>query len=372
MSNNTSRRSFLQRIVTTLVTTIACGILASSTPAQAQSGYVYTSTNSATGNAVLVFSRAANGELTPLSYHFTGGTGTGAGLGNQGAVLLSPDNRWLFTVNAGSNDISVFQVNAFGLRLIRRVSSGGPRPVSLTMYKNMLYVLNAGVPNNITGFFVDQNAVLTPIPNSTRSLSATDTSPAEVGFDPYGALLVVTERGTQNIDVYAVDANGVAQPGVVGKSVGVTPFGFGFDGQGRLFVTEAAGGADGASSVSSYFVSTYGILPISGSVPTNQTAACWLAVGRTGSLLWTGNAGNANSVSSFSIAKNGIITNNGVVSSGMMGTTDLAVDSTGRFLYVLENRVGAVRGFRTNANGTLTLLGSYGGFGAGFTGLAAR
>ena len=69
-------------------------------------GVVYTSTNSPFGNAVAVFDRAADGTLTERGTFATGGTGTGANVGSQGAVVLSEDGRELYVVNAGSNSIS--------------------------------------------------------------------------------------------------------------------------------------------------------------------------------------------------------------------------------------------------------------------------
>ena len=61
-------------------------------------GAVYTLTNSAVGNAVLAFSRAADGTLTPQGTYATGGLGSGAALGSQGAVILSDNGRQLFAV----------------------------------------------------------------------------------------------------------------------------------------------------------------------------------------------------------------------------------------------------------------------------------
>src|SRR5262249_1634378 len=107
-------------------------------------GAVYVATNAAAGNSVVVFSRSASGALTLAGSFATGGSGTGTGLGNQGGLILSRDGEWLFVVNAGSDDVSVFQVRPDGLKLTDKVASGGKMPVSVTFDRDVLYVLNAG------------------------------------------------------------------------------------------------------------------------------------------------------------------------------------------------------------------------------------
>src|SRR5690348_3142899 len=73
-------------------------------------GAVYALSNDAAGNAVLVYDRADDGTLTAAGSVATGGLGLGAGLGSQGALVFGKKNKYLFAVNAGSNDISVFAV----------------------------------------------------------------------------------------------------------------------------------------------------------------------------------------------------------------------------------------------------------------------
>lgn len=169
-------------------------------------GAVYTLTNSAAGNAVMVFNRAADGTLTAAGAVSTGGLGTGAGLGSQGALTLSADHKWLFAVNAGSDDLSVLAVSPVGLMLVDRVASGGTQPISVTAYKNFVYVLNAGGSGNITGFTLSKQGQLTPIANSTSNLSNNGVGaapdPAEISFGPAGDVLVVTEKATNLIDVF--------------------------------------------------------------------------------------------------------------------------------------------------------------------------
>src|SRR3982751_5846616 len=87
------------------------------TVAQDAPAAVYVLSNSPAGNSVLAFDRAADGTPTPAGAFATGGLGSGAGLGSQGALALSNDNHQLFAVTAGSNRISAFAVTQDGLTL---------------------------------------------------------------------------------------------------------------------------------------------------------------------------------------------------------------------------------------------------------------
>ena len=340
------------------------------------SGEVFTSTNSAFGNAVAMFHKATDGGLTPIGTYFTGGMGTGGGLGIAGAVTLSPDRRFLYSVDAASNDIAAFFIGTNRLYHLRNVNSGGKMPVSIATYGRLLYVLNIGGTDNITGFTINRNGSLTPLPGSTRSLSTVGTGAAQVEFSPDGEQLIVTERATNKIDVFPVGPDGVAGPALVTNSVGKTPFGFEFDSAGHLIVSEAFGGAPGAGAVSSYFVSDFGSLPITGSAQDGQAAPCWIAVSKKGTYAWTSNT-NSGTLSAYDLAPNGrlsLLEGGGLVADTGSDSkpTDMALDAKGRYLYVLESAPGAVAAFRVETDGTLTALGAFGSLGPGATGLVTR
>ncbi|HUF47306.1 MAG TPA: hypothetical protein VMM93_05775, partial [Vicinamibacterales bacterium] len=91
-------------------------------------GAVYTMTNATTGNEILVFNRRADDQLEAGSAVATGGLGTGAGLGNQGALAMSDQGRWLFAVNAASDSVSMFRIRNNGLELVDVEPSGGTQP----------------------------------------------------------------------------------------------------------------------------------------------------------------------------------------------------------------------------------------------------
>ncbi len=343
---------------------------------------VYTETNAAEGNAILVFRREHDGDLDLVSTVSTRGRGTGAGLGNQGALVLRSDARRLYAVNAGSNDISAFSVTPRGLVFIERVASGGARPISLTLHEDILYVLNAGDPNqgiaaNITGFRVNDDRRLEAIPNSTRALSTAAPGPAQVQFHPWGDTLVVTEKDTNRIDLFDVQ-DGVAGPAVVHPSSGQTPFGFAFDKRGHLIVSEAFGGAPNASALSSYEVmdAASPLEVISASVRTFQTAACWVVVTKDGKFAYTTNTGSG-TISGYRISRTGELTlldDDGVTASTGAGSTpiDMALSGDGRFAFSLNPGVGTIASFRVRADGSLVNVGAAPGIPASASGLVAR
>ncbi len=331
-------------------------------------GAVYALTNQASGNAVAIFDRGADGSLSWSSNVATGGTGAGSGLGSQGALALSDDGRWLFAVNAGSNDVSAFQVTASGLSLTSRVSSGGARPISLTVHGGVLYVLNAGGDGNISGFRVGTDGALSPIPGSTRALSGTNVGPAQVAFSPDGQQLVVTEKTTNRLDVYTVDGDGVASAATSTASAGGTPFGFSFGHRDELFVSEAAG------SASSYVIASDGSLTVaSGAVLTHQGAPCWAVVTQNGKFGYTANA-QGGSISGFAIANDGsisLIDADGRTAVVGGGNIDLALSGNSRYLYQLDGD-RSISGFRIEADGHLTAVGNVAGLPASTVGLVAR
>jgi 6-phosphogluconolactonase (cycloisomerase 2 family) len=344
-------------------------------------GAAYTMSNAADGNSVLAFDRDKIGRLTPLGEFPTEGLGTGTGLGNQGAVILDPANRWLFVVNPGSDDISVFEVHEDGLELIDRVPSNGEQPISLTFSHNLLYVLNAGGSvggsDSITGFHVGPEGELTPIADSTRPLSAASTAPAQIQFNSDGDVLVVTEKATDTLDTYTVDENGIPGDPIPQPSAGATPFGFAFGKRDQLFVSEAAGGATDQSSLSSYVLDQDGTLNlVSSSVATTETAACWVVVSNDGRVAYTTNAGSG-SVSAFRIDFDGevsLLDRNGKAGRTGRDSTpiDMALSNDGRNLYTLNAGNATISVFRVDRKGGLERLRTLRNLPVTANGLAAR
>ncbi len=368
---------FVQRFIKTAVVSVSVlAATAMAAPAGADAGAVYTLTNRAAGNAVAVFKRGADGTLTPQGEVATNGLGSGGGLGSQGALVLSKNGQWLYAVNAGSNEISVFAVKPEGLLLVNKAGSGGVRPISLTVHDDLLYVLNGGGGSgNITGFHLNEHGALRPIAGSTRPLSSNASGPAQIEFDRDGDVLVVTEKATNKITLYPVHDDVAGAP-LVRDSVGMTPFGFAFDKRDHLIVSEAFGGQPGRSALSSYDIEEHrlGLQTITASAGDNQTAACWVVVTRNGRYAYTTNTGSG-SISGYSVDPHGrlaLLNANGRTGVTGAGPTDMALSGNSKFLYAITPGTGEVAAFRVEADGSLTALARAHGIPASAVGLAAH
>lgn len=336
-------------------------------------GAVYILSNDASANAVLVFPRRADGSLGASVAVPTGGTGTGSGLGNQGAVAVSGNGRLLYAVNAGSDEISAFRVTGQGLAHLGNVASGGSQPISIAVHGDLLYVLNDGGIANVTGFRIGSDGRPAMIAGSTRPLSSDAPDAAQVGISPDGRHLVVTEKATNLIVGWEIAGDGTLFNRTLTPSASPTPFGFAFDNRGTLLVSEAVGGAPDAGVVSSYRVGGAGWFAVSPSAATTETAACWVAVTPNGRFAYTTNAGSA-SVSGYRVHQDGAISlldADGVTGITAAGPIDAEISRNGRYLYTLNSGADAVSAFRVGSDGSLTHLGDVAGLPDGANGLSS-
>lgn len=331
-------------------------------------GAVYTETNGAGGNAIEVFSRLADGSLTAAGSYATGGIGTGSGLGSQGALVLNSDNSRLFAINAGSNTVSSFAVTGSGLSEINTVPSNGSLPISVTTHGNLVYVLNAGGTGNISGFTIAADGSLVPLAGSWEPLTSATASAEQIGFNPSGTALVVAEKGSNTIDTYPVDVNGVAGSPIANGSNEAAPYGFGFDAAGHLVISDA-----GPGHVSSFTINADGSLTLISDVADYNAAPCWVALSKNSRYAYAANAHNG-VISGFGVGSDGSLTllnTDGVTASPGGTPLDLDFSGNGRFLYGINGGT-AINAYAVHSDGSLSTLAGVSGLPAGTTGIAVR
>ena len=332
-------------------------------------GAVFAMTNVTENNRVITYRRAANGALTKVDSISTRGSGIGTDLDTTGGLRLSSNHRFLYAVNAGSDDITVFAVSGTSLTFLQKVYAGD-MPNSLTLHRNLLYVLNGSVAGNgIRGFRIGADGRLTELPNSFRLLSSPIAVPGQVQFSPDGRLLVVTQKVSDQqvkpanaIDVFTVRSDGLASTVPLRNlSNGLRPFSLDFRSDGRLVVVESFNAAAGKSAASSYQLLSNGRLSvISGSVANKQTDVCWVMITKDGRYAYTANFGSG-TISSYGINSAGelrLIDGKAAFLGDLSQPVDLAQSANSRFLYLLLRGTGKVAAFRVKDNGSLVTLGT--------------
>jgi DNA-binding beta-propeller fold protein YncE len=331
--------------------------------AERGTGAVFAQTDSAGGNAIVVYDRAADGTLTQAGVYATGGAGgilSGSvvdHLASQDSLVYDRARGLLYAVNAGSNTVTVFSVD--GPRLIRRqvTGSGGTFPVSVAVHGDLVYVLNARDGGSVQGFVLaGGRLVRIPAWHRTLGLNPAQTpeflsTPGDIAFTPDGSELLVTTKTNQSvIDVYRIGPLGApsAEP-AVNADPGNAPFGISFDAGGHAVIAEA-----GPNALAAFTPHRDGTLALLGRLDTGQQATCWVI--RDGSTFFVSNAGSAD-VSRVSDDGSGTLLPLGTTPTDK-GTVDAATSPDGQYLYVQTGAAGIVDEYRVGPGGLLNRIGS--------------
>lgn len=320
--------------------------------------HFYIESNKKNTNTILVFTQQPNGQLVLNDEVASGGSGYGDGLGSQGALAISKENNLLFAVNASSNSISSFRINAAtgGVQLLFTVNSFGQLPVSITVNENKLYVLNA-LSSTICGFTFMQDGSIKKINGSEHNLSAAEAGGAQIKFSPDGYALYVTEKETNIIDQFILDGNGKVSSVNHISSKGVEPFGFDYSRSQRfLIVTNAANGASGAGSCTSYQFTNNGLKNVNGAVSNFETAPCWVATAKYGVFAFVSNTGT-NNLSTYYIDASGTLTLvNAVAAADGKAPVDIAVSTDNRYVYNIYSGSHTVAAYKRMPGGAIELV----------------
>ncbi|MEO6720933.1 MAG: beta-propeller fold lactonase family protein [Ferruginibacter sp.] len=333
--------------------------------------FLYTITNSNDSNEVIAYEIMANGGLKKASYTFSGGKGTGKGLGSQGALVLDKNHQWLYAVNAGSNSVSSFKVEAGGkLTLAHTESTDGAMPNSVAVSGDLLYVLNHG-SDNIHGLKIGSGGMLAHIPGSTQPLSSKMVDAPQISFSPDGSQVIVTEKATDVIGTFKVKNNGSVNSGKFTASVGPTPFGFDFSRGKFMVVSNAAGGAAGAGSATSYIIGPNGKpSAVNGFKKNYSSAPCWTAITKFGRYAFITNTAS-NTVSSYYVSNWGAIyLVDASAGDTDPGPLDIVVASNNYYVYVLNGKSRSISEFKRKPFGELEKIGTLNAIPPASTGLA--
>ncbi len=218
------------------------------------------------------------------------------------------------------------------------------------------------------------NDKLQAIPHSTRPLSAVNAGAAQISFINNGKVLVITEKATNKITTYTVNEWGIPGAMHTHTSAKPTPFGFAVGRHGNIFVSEAVGGAPGASVLTSYNISNNGAITLAdGPVGAGQSAACWVVITRNEKYAFTTNTASDN-LSTFNVntSTGSISVLHAIAATTAIGPIDAALNNNSKFLYVLNSGSNSIGVYAVADNGSLSSVQTLPGVPAGATGLAAK
>jgi 6-phosphogluconolactonase (cycloisomerase 2 family) len=349
---------------------------------QAHATAVYVATNATAGNAIVAYRAAKSGLLTSFATYPTGGAGVGPNkvpaltpgavdpLGSNASIRYVSGRGILLVVNAGSATISSFSIKSDDSLIAgNSVPSGGTFPTSIAALGRLVYVANVGdpakgTPATISGFDLAPNGHLTPIPNSTRTLSQPTTSQATTAvFSPGGQFLVVTDTTADRVTTFAVRGDGRLGDPISTPSAGAGPFAAIFH-RGTLLVQETQSGVPGATSLTSYRLLPDGhVVPLAASIPSGETAGCWITTRGDVPLIYVADTGSG-TISSYIQRFDGSLSLAVAAAAPVVPTSgpiDLGLSRDGEYLYQLYGALGKIGVYKTAPDGSLSYIGNAGG-----------
>jgi hypothetical protein len=356
-------------------------------------GAVYAMTNVLGFNEILVYHRAANGNLSLMQRVATGGGGGGLqltgvdSLGSAGGLRLDPDHDMLFAVNSESaaenngagayntdcsqGTITSFRVMADGsLVFADRVFSGGLYPDSLAAGANSVYVLNAGGPEpaaavchltpgtantpNVTGFKVDPLGHMIPLDSTqaidpgpaSASSGVSCTTAAATGFSGLTGAPAADFHCGLNPPAFPRSPGQVLLPSA--RQLVVT-----VKGTNSIYVFPLVGGIIGSPTVSQ---AAGPALPTYSGLAARS--ATQLLVVETFGTATAIPAGAKGALSTFGIGSTGNLTPKSLdIADGGTGPLSVVVEPHSKlFAYVANNLSASIASYSLAATGAVTLL----------------
>jgi 6-phosphogluconolactonase len=314
---------------------------------------VITSTNDSMNNEVVGYFRDSDGTLDSIFTYSTQGKGINGPLRSQNSILWTKDGRFVLVCNAGSNDITVFSVQDDQLSFVKKVSSMGINPVSLTQYQNYIYVLNSGGHGTLSGFEINKDGELSPIPGIAIEIDSVNCGPAQASFTMDGSGIIVTCRITHKIIGFGISKEGLPISKSVISSNTQVPYGFDLDENGKIYVTEAK-----ESGLSVYeWKNGKELVKLNDLTKDLHTAACWVKLTSNKKFAFVADADPRN-IAGFEVSNSGSVTL--LKSDGKSGTTEhtpteLAIVGN-EYLYVSNVRSSSIEVFKIDGGGNLSKI----------------
>jgi len=297
------------------------------------------------------------------------------------SISVSSDGFFAYVANSRTNTVTAFRVSTEGALLLVPPTGQNPNPVSvgatpgalaISPDTKYLYVVNGG-SDDVTVFTIGTAGVLTPVPQAagnTNPLSVQGSDPGSIAISRNGKFLYVANLGSNDVTAFSIGATGLltllppsgghANPistrGTIPRGIAISP------NASFLYVANS-----GSNDVTVFQVGTNGLLTLVPATASNPnpisvggTTPNALLISQNGRFLYSANGGG--NVTAFSIGGDGLLTlvpsSAGNLNPAPAGTAPVAITTSPdeRLLYVV-NRGGRVSAYTINTEtGTLVPL----------------
>jgi 6-phosphogluconolactonase (cycloisomerase 2 family) len=304
--------------------------------------FVYTA--NAGGNNISGFANDPTGALTPVP-----GSPV-ASAGQPFGIAATPNSKFLYVSsfqNAVVTGFSITPTTGSLAALVCPVASTGAQPLKIAINPAGTLLYTANQVGSVTGFSIDSTTgCLTAI-----STTATDTVARGLTIERTGQFLYVVTGGG-GIDLFSIGVTGTLTRLAIG----------GFDtGSGTMLAVKASpstdvmiatdGGTTNSLRTFTINTTTGALTPVAtvlGFTPSSPSAIAYNSILNASSPpFYIANTGS-NTITTNSIATNATIAPSSPQVPDATGPVDLAVDPTGRFLYVANNGSSNVNAFNAN------------------------
>jgi 6-phosphogluconolactonase len=342
------------------------GVASTSAAAVAQ---LYTQTNEE-ANAVVQMARNSDGTLTVKNKYFTGGSGTnGVRLGDatlqsvpdslvsQHSIIITPDKKSLYTVNAGDNTVSMFSIDPStgNLNLKKINNTGGIYPTSLAYSKGFIYLTFQGGSQQLQAYSANQDGSLAIVgAYAIPKNGVNPVSPTQVVVAPDGAYLIVNAGFASNEAVsYPINADGTLGAAVSTTAGVASPFAGEFVDSSLYLATSIAN-----KSLAAYSAANGALTPIGAPLTSGNGGPCWLSIAPGGKLAYVGNGSGP--ISSYAVTAGGALTllNATAAADSLKVAGDSWISPDGKYLYAAYLADGFVLAYAINSDGSLTKIGA--------------
>lgn len=340
---------------------------------------LYTQTNE-TANAIVHFTRNADGTLVRAESTPTSGAGTNAvgvggatapdSLASQHSLVISADHTMLFVVNAGDDSISslaIDQKTGATSLLKKSAATAGHFPNSLAVSNGTVYATFLSGTSSLAAYKVGADGSLSQIGAydlTTLGALPAAAAPTQSVVSPDGKTLVVNAgTATNAIMTFPIQADGTLGMPVTSAAVVTSPFAGEFvpgAAQPTYLATDASEvKLDELSLAAGAFTQTSSAA--ASGIP-GVGAPCWLALAPNGQVAFVGNGSGA--ISSYAIGASGLTllnptaaTEPGVKTGVNAVAADSWISADGKFLYTAYLGDDKVVAYSIGLSGSLAKIG---------------